>query len=174
MRFDEIRGRLTGISCPIFGVSWNPPEPERNRARRVIVFLEDRRVLYNPSEMEVPHHCVESVLAIREHLTHELEDMEPTQTLAAHLMALRSACRTFLDRLGPRAPEIIRFAAHVGHFASWTFGSALGQLRGEFGIHLAQIAAEYGLDVEDDLASIFPGPPDRGTDDAPASRARRR
>jgi hypothetical protein len=34
---------------------------------------------------------------------------------------------------------------------------ALGQLRGIFGIHLAQIAVRHGLDIEDDLAKIIPG-----------------
>lgn len=36
--------------------------------------------------------------------------------------------------------------------------TALGELRGVLGIHLAIIAAHYELDVEDDLASIFPIP----------------
>jgi hypothetical protein len=45
MKLVEITSRLTGISCPVFGVSWTPPEPERAIARRVIAFLENRRVL---------------------------------------------------------------------------------------------------------------------------------
>ena len=73
MNFREIATRLTGISCPVFGVSWNPPEAERTVARRVIAYLEDRRVLYNPGELEVPEHCVESVLEMRRYLTQELQ-----------------------------------------------------------------------------------------------------
>jgi Family of unknown function (DUF6650) len=60
MRFKEILSRLTGISVPVFGVSWNPPEADRAVVKRVVAFLEDRRVLYAPSEMEVPEHCVHS------------------------------------------------------------------------------------------------------------------
>ena len=48
MKFDEITSRLTGISCPIFGVSWNPPESERKIARRVITFLETAVVAAAP------------------------------------------------------------------------------------------------------------------------------
>ena len=36
------------------------------------------------------------------------------------------------------------------------FNQALGELRGVFGIHIGMIAAKYGLDVEDELASILP------------------
>jgi len=38
--------------------------------------------------------------------------------------------------------------------ASWTFYSALGEMRGTFGVHLARVATQFKLDVEDKLASI--------------------
>lgn len=68
MKFSEIANRLTGISTPFGGASWQPAEMEIAAARRVIAFLEDRHVLYEPSEMEVPSHCVHSVIGIRHRL----------------------------------------------------------------------------------------------------------
>ena len=38
------------------------------------------------------------------------------------------------------------------------FGEALGELRAGVGLQIAVIAAAYGLDVEDDLARVLPGP----------------
>ena len=38
------------------------------------------------------------------------------------------------------------------------FGEALGELRAGVGLQVAIIAAAYGLDVEDDLASVLPQP----------------
>ena len=61
MKFKEIVNRLTGFSIPVFGVSWNPPEPEVAVARRVLAFLEDRRVLFNPYHLEVEYQCIDSV-----------------------------------------------------------------------------------------------------------------
>ena len=58
MKFTEIASRLTGVTCPVFGVSWNPPEAEVTAAKRAVAFLEDRRVLYQPTEMEIPDHCI--------------------------------------------------------------------------------------------------------------------
>lgn len=157
MRFKEIASRLTGFSTPLFGVSWKPPRPEVQRAKRLVTHFEDRRVLFSPSELEQPDHCVASIIEIRRLLTAELEELDPKSELGASLRAMRSACRKFLDSVQAEDERIIQFATHRGHFASWQFMSALGELRGVFGIHLAKIAASYGLDVEDQLASIFPG-----------------
>ena len=43
MIFREIRERLTGISCPIFGVSWNPSETERTKAIKIIRFFRRQK-----------------------------------------------------------------------------------------------------------------------------------
>jgi hypothetical protein len=176
MKFNDITSRLTGISIPVFGISWTPPASERDAAKRVVTFLEDRRVLYNPSELEMPEHCVMSVIDIRRHLTDELQKIDGDGELAKQLRAMRAACRKFLDTV--HAPneyyEIVEHGLSRGHFASWVFGSALGELRGVFGLHLAQIAAAYGLDVEDDLASILPAKDDDRDDDDDHPRDRRR
>ena len=161
MKFSEIAGRLTGISTPLGGVSWQATETEAAAARRVISFLEDRRVLYAPDELEVPAHCVHSVLEIRRFLTTELGKLENGSDLTASLRAMRAACRKFLERVSADGDErTILYANHQGHWASWTFYSALGEMRGTFGVHLAPIAAQFKLDIEDNLASILPAKDD--------------
>lgn len=157
MKFKEISARLTGISSPIFGVSWQPPETKRSVAKRVIAFLEDRRVLYSPSEMEVPDRCVQSVLEIRRFLTAEISNLDEKAEIRASLRAMRAACRKFLDTVQADEGRIIRLGAERGHYASWTFNGTLGEMRGVFGIHLARLAVAYGVNVENDLAAIIPG-----------------
>jgi hypothetical protein len=157
MKFREIaESRVTGLSCPIFGVSWEPPESERTVARRVIAFLEDRRVLYVPGEGESPEHCVRSVIEIRQFLTEELGKIEANLHLSKPSAAIRAACRKFVSVTEKDRGVILRNANSHMHYASFTFSSALGELRGVAGIHIAMLAATYGLDVENDLASIFP------------------
>jgi hypothetical protein len=156
MKFQEIVRRLTGFSCPIFGVSWNPSEAAVTKARRVITFLEDRRVLYVPSEMEVPDYCVRSIIEIRHFLTSELSGLDSDSELSKTLRAMRAACRKFLNTVQADDHRIVTFGGHHNHWASWEFNGALGELRGVFGIHIAQLATQHGLDVEDDLAFILP------------------
>lgn len=147
---------MTGFSTPIFGVSWNPTDSEIAIARRIITYLEDRRVLYVPSEVELPDHCVQSVLDIRRFLTGEMGNLALDGQLAQSLSAMRAACRKFLNAVQQDDGRIIRFGADRGHYASWVFIGALGELRGVFGIHVASIATAFGLDVEPDLSAILP------------------
>ena len=157
MKFSEIANRLTGISTPLGGMSWQPTELEVSAARRVVSFLEDRRVLYAPDELEVPSHCVHSVLEIRRFLTAEIGRLDSGSEFAASLRAMRIACRKFLERVGVDGDErTVLYANHHGHWASWTFYSALGEMRGTSGVHLARIATQFKLDIQDKLAAILP------------------
>src|SRR5258708_616240 len=106
LKFSEIANRLTGISTPLGGVSWQTTELETSAARRVISFLEDRRVLYSPDELEVPEHCVHSVMEIRRFLSSELGKLEAGSEFAASLRAMRAACRKFLERVGVDGREV--------------------------------------------------------------------
>jgi hypothetical protein len=130
MKFEEIINRITGISCPVFGISWNPPEAERSIAKRAITFFEDRRVLYSPSEIEIPDHCVQSVIRIREFLTNELASANLKGEIIESFRAMRSACRKFLNTVQAESDgRIVRFANSPGHYASWEFNQALGEMR---------------------------------------------
>ncbi|MDL2272530.1 hypothetical protein LJC23_05800 [Desulfovibrio sp. OttesenSCG-928-I05] len=164
---DIIRNRITGIGCPIFSISWIPTESSRKISRDVVIFLEDKRVLYVPSEMECPGHCVHSVLDIRSFLTTQLQRTTDDETLSGYIRAMRIACRKFLDRMNRnerKEHDFLRYAGSWGHWASWEFASALGELRGTFGVMLAQLAASYGIDIEDELASILPADESQGDD----------
>ena len=144
----------------MFGVSWNPPEPERKIAEETIAFLEDRRVLYNLYELEVLDHCVRSVIEIRQFLTSSISRKAGKQQLDGHLRAMRAACRKFLDTVQEQdRPRLILHRAFDGGPAVWSFFTALGDLRTTFGLHIAMIAVEFGIPVEDELASILPPKP---------------
>ena len=141
MRFTELLNRLTGISCPVFGVSWNPVDTERSIARRIIIFLEPRRVLYSAYDYESVCPCITSV-------TEQSE-------LNAYVRSMRNACNKFLSKC-PDKKEFRCYACQPGNIDNWIFTSAIGELRGVFGVMIGQIAKAYGLDVEDDLAQIIP------------------
>lgn len=155
IRFKNVVSRLTGFSIPIFGVSWNPPEPERKIIRRLFTFLEDRRVLFNPYSLEVESQVTDSVLEIRKELTNTLNQLPEDSKAAQSVRAIRAVCRKFMDEPYPEMPHI-GWPMMPGREASAGFFVALGELRAVFGTHLAILAVQYGINIEEDLASILP------------------
>ena len=150
--FRELASKITGFTTPFFGISWEPPKNERETAKSVVTFLEDRRVLYNPTELESPHHCISSVIEIRHFLTEKIDTLDQNCELAKNLRTMRSSCRIFLDASQRLNRDLF---LSQRNYDFWVFYSSLGQLRGVFGMCLSQIVLAYGFDVEADLASIM-------------------
>jgi hypothetical protein len=155
--FQQVAQRITGISTPVFGVSWNPPEDKRAIVRRLVAFLEDRRALYADFHMEYGPWVEKSVLEMRAEITNTLKTCPEDDHLTGPLRAMRAACRKFLDEMGP--PDRGRRMFYPREAMMW---QALGELRGVFGLHLARLCAAFGIDVEPELVSIFPGTDDEG------------
>jgi len=155
LTFKEIASRLTGFSIPIFGVSWQPDESEIKIAKRIITALEDRRVLFSPYELEVPRHCISSVLEIRKLLTDEIGKVSQKKELYNDLQILRAACRKFLDEIHTIEKDLDGLQS-FSTVSGWIFLTALGELRGVFGIGISKIAVSYGLDITGELGNIIP------------------
>lgn len=159
--------RLTGLDFMGIGASWEPAVSDAAVAESVLRYLEDRRVLYAAADVEVADHCVASVLDIRENLTDLLRQGGIDETLTASLRAMRAACRRFLERLrvdpnSNRFEIIDRYRYEnrgVLGLHDWILNQAIGELRGIFGVHIALLADRYGLEIEDELASILPSEP---------------
>ena len=98
MRAFNIMNKLTGISCLAFGISWNPDESDRAIAKRIIVFLEAKRVLYSPYELETVFPIVHSVIEIRDMLTHEIPKMKKDSKLEECARTMRNLCNKFLSK----------------------------------------------------------------------------
>jgi hypothetical protein len=146
--------RITGFSTPIFGVSWTPPTAERDSVRGFLTFLEDRRVLFNPHQLEVESEVHHSVQAIRQRCTEALSALSDPSQAVGPIRAIRAACRRFSDE--PRA-DFRNLSPSFGRFGDQAaFFTALGELRATVGVQLAILAVLYKIELEAELASILP------------------
>ncbi len=161
----DILRRLSsiGITVPLIGGGFSATltpasEAETPRAARVLTFLEDRRVLFDPMDVEIAEYAGRSVMEIRQHLAQELMQIERASVLAASLRGMTGACHQFLSRTQWDPSDVSPYPRRRSGppWADQVFHQALGELRGHFSVHIAQMAAAHGLDVEGRLATILP------------------
>ena len=132
------------------------PESETEHARRLIVFLEDRRVLYQRNQL-TPLWANQSVIKIREQLTSELAKLDKKSDLAKSLAEMKKACHKYLDTT--EALGLGRDESRVNELSREeqdNFLVTLNELRDVFGSRVAQISIQFGINVEGELATIFP------------------
>ena len=154
--YKSILNRFNGISVGIplisAGISWTPTELEIDKARRVVAFCEDRRILFAPHNWEMRQESVDSALAIREFLTKELGSLDRKTDFSKKLEDMRKSCRAFLDSL--RSFEL-HYGSHDYNMVSGPPRDALNSLRSSCVLDLLWIVITFQLDVEDDLARCF-------------------
>ena len=151
MKFERIYKNITGISTPIFGIQWNAPAIESDEAKNVVLFLEDKRVLFNPVDMEDAGHCSQSVYDIRAEVTKVLKALPSDSNLSKPLKRIRKSCHDFNNKLGH--PDYSKFDQPI---QKSILERKLFKLREKWGLSVAEFAVAYGLDVDDELASIIP------------------
>ncbi len=152
---EDVIRRLTGLTTPWKEVP-SVPAAERALAEEMMEFLAARRVMYLPAALETPHHCVSSVFVISDTLTGFSRQVAPDSALHATLRGMRAACLKFLSAVQADRGRKLEYPVLPGDHGIWAFATALGELRGVMGIHVAHVAARYSLDVSDDLATILP------------------
>jgi hypothetical protein len=144
--------RPTGVGGFGFNVSWEKVPGDKDVARRVINYLEDRRLLFGKRHFGDQYYCVGSANDIRHYLTDELNSAKAGRSLEASLKAIRAAMRAFVDAAGPDARN---FEYHETMQTN-EFSLALGELRSRVGLQVGLIADQYDIDVEPDLEQILP------------------
>lgn len=166
----EAKRRLTGLTLPTVlgtgggGATWTVEAGDKARASSVLQYLEDRRVLYNLYDVELPDACVMSVREIREYLRGAIRECQSAE-LRDPLRAIQAACRQFLTeaeaidgRYGRRIQVI------GGGSDSWVFNQAIGSLLARVGTSVAVIVETFDIEIDEHLAQILPPPVDE--DDA--------
>ena len=151
----ETARRVTGISTPFGGIQWADSGPsDADTVRRFLLFLEDRRVLYNPFNLEVVSEVEHSIHQIREECTKTLQVLPPEVFAILPIRIIREAGRRFHDDQN----EDFRFFDDRWNHRDGSpgFFTALGAFRATVGQQVALLAAHYDIDIEGDLASVLP------------------
>ncbi len=113
-------------------------------------------MLYALYDLEDPRHCVSSVLEIRRFLTEQLTGGSIGKELGGASTRSARSLPEVPHRYGPANRKDRLGLARWGRRGVGSLDQALGELRGVFGLHVAQLAARYGLDVPETPTVILP------------------
>ncbi len=147
LNFGNQRIRITGIAP--WSAQWEYLETNRDVARRVLVDLEDRRVLFFSHGREDPEQCRQSAYEIRKLMTEELKkNVEQGDSMDKALRAIRNAARDFDDAAG----------VHSEHFVDdmGAFWDALEEMRVSMTPHIRSMAMAYEILLDHVLDENLP------------------
>ncbi|MFI9653419.1 DUF6650 family protein [Guyparkeria sp. GHLCS8-2] len=150
MKFKRILQSVTGVSTPIFGIQWTPPHWASDLAEETLVYLSDKRVLFNRFDMEDAGHCIQSVDNVRNHLERQRGKLQGNKELDKSLAAMQRACRRFMDYVGHP-----KYSSLEKPIQESILENELQRLRSSIGKQVATLSISFGVDVEDELASII-------------------
>ncbi|WP_140637442.1 DUF6650 family protein [Methylibium rhizosphaerae] len=149
MRWIDIPYMVTGFSTAVFGVSWTPPPNARAIVRNLVVFLEDRRCLYNQYVAEDKEAVRVSVDKIRDELTKTVQLLPERSETIPLLQEMRAASRRYMDN----AYDAVNSSYETT--PTYQFFQALGGFRSAIGERIHRLCLMYGIDLNDELASTL-------------------
>lgn len=148
------RFRLTGVSGGVVGISggvqWEVVPTDRDIVVSVVDELEDRRMLWEIIPRSRTHHCVTSAKEMRTSIGAHLKTPGITPPLKAELKVLRRHFGDFMTHMSEAGLDV------PGSENSELLKPELDWLQSVVGQQLGMLAAQYSIDIHEDLARIVP------------------
>lgn len=166
---NKVLNRLTGVSFPIFGLSWNPRESDRQIARDIVNFLSGRRLIRNTHRImhlsiydEISYENLrlhidsfyndieysgKSALKIRDFCTEQLARIDESSSLNKYLYNLRNHCLDFASQL----QRNIHISTDTMENDARVYIRALEDLLNNVGTIIGKLILSYGIETFDPI-----------------------
>lgn len=145
---------LNGFSTSLGGISWNKTTSSKEMFSHLLFFLESKRILVNPIELEFKDWCIESVLEIKQQLVNITQEVKLKDFDADRIRNLIDACNTYLDTVTPmNLPGIIY--KKDGRWEDLNFDRAMKDFRNSFKLEIAKIEKKYRLKFHKNIPVEF-------------------
>lgn len=146
---------IDGISSPLGGVSWSKNTTAKERFRDLPLFLESKRILVNPIEMELKHECIESVLDIKSKLTSITKDIPFKGKDIDIIRILVDVCNKFLDTVkDDKIPHLIYKKDNIS-WIDYQLDTAMKDFRTAFREQIRVIEDKYKLCFNKNIPKEF-------------------
>ena len=137
--------KITGIDTPFGGVSWEYTETSKNGIQELFYYLETKRILINPVEMELKSWCAQSAIEMKREIASILSKYKFNSDTVCWLRAMINACNLFLDSLGSVKSSGIIYKNSSGDWEDATFSRAMRQFRKVFKENILLLSQAYQI-----------------------------
>lgn len=145
---------LNGFSTSLGGISWNKTTSSKEMFDHLLFFLESKRILVNPIELEYKDWCIESVLEIKQQLVNITQEVKLKGFDTDIIRNLIDACNAYLDTVTPmNLPGIIY--KKDGRWEDLSFDRAMKDFRNSFKLEIAKIEKKYRLKFHKTIQEEF-------------------
>ena len=135
---------LNGFSTSLGGISWNKTTSSKEMFTRLLFFLESKRILVNPIELEFKDWCIESVLEIKQQLVNITQELKLKDFDADIIRNLIDTCNNYLDTVKPMNLTGIIYKKE-GRWEDLSFDRAMKTFRNSFKQEIVKIEKKYRL-----------------------------
>lgn len=120
----------------------------------LLLFLESKRILVNPIDMEKKEWCIESVLEIKQKLISITEGLELNDNEKEIILSLINACNEYLNRVVPMEFPSIIFK-NGDKWEDLSFDRAMKSFRNDFKREIQKIENNYKLSFTKEIPDEF-------------------
>lgn len=146
---------INGFSTSLGGISWNKTSSSKELFAHLLFFLESKRILVNPIEMEFKDWCIESVLEIKQQLLSITQEVNLKDFDADRIRNLIDACNHYLDNVTPMDLPRIIYKRDGEHWADLSFDRTMKTFRKSFKQEIEKIEKKYRLKFHKDIPEEF-------------------
>lgn len=137
--------KITGISVPFGGVSWEYTEPEQKGIQDLFFYLESKRILTNPMDMEIKEWCEQSAIEIKNTLVSVFSKADYPQDTITCIRSMMNACNVFLDDMRKVNITGIIYKNGNGDWAHSGYSTAMKKFRKVFRDNIGLLSLAYNL-----------------------------
>ena len=147
--------KLNGISVPIGGISWEYTESGQKGIQEMFYYLESKRLLINPKEMEKKEWSEKSAIEIKNKLVDILSRYKYDQNIITIIKQMVDACNEFLDNMQRVEVRGILYKNLQSDWEDLEYGVAMKKFRKIFLDNIKLLAETYNITFSKEIPKEY-------------------
>lgn len=138
--------KIKGVSIPVGGISWEYTESKKKGIQEMFYYLESKRILTNPMEMEIKEWSEKSAIEIKNKLVEILSKYEYDRVTVKIIKAMIDTCNEFLDDMQKFDTSGIIYKNSKKDWCDMRYSAAMKKFRKSFRDNIKLLTEEYEIE----------------------------